>query len=367
MVPSHFLHQEAVMTIISMHRVARVILATYLLIFLVGCEKFVKQESENLAPFADQTIDLIGTLEYRFNENQIIYLYDIQDYIDAEDPYARYLALENQVSNMMATVVTYSLQIVAISEQDISENEQANRLADVVTALIGLVRKDEVIVNPNRDDDAISDLIAQVRQSEEYLQALRLLLPIINEFSAHAGRVLDELRKEKQQLVMLIEEAIDKKYGAAIDLHREIRLVKDDMYRTLINLSQYSVTRDPIYLDKMKSYGMFAVMAATENRKSLSTKQLAQLHNDITADLRMVNENYQQLLPDVQEFQQHHMELARVVEYKDDAIREARLTFVVWSRAYQKMASGKIDPADWFDISDTGKLLFGAAKSAAGI
>jgi len=54
--------------------------------------------------------------------------------------------------------------------------------------------------------------------------------------------------------------------------------------------------------------------------------------------------------------------IAQVVEYKDDAIREAHLTFVAWSRAYQKMASGKTDPADWFDISDTGKLLFGAAK-----
>jgi len=50
-----------------------------------------------------------------------------------------------------------------------------------------------------------------------------------------------------------------------------------------------------------------------------------------------------------------------------DAIREARLTFVVWSRAYQKMASGKTEPAEWFDISDTGKLLFGVAKKAADI
>jgi len=39
----------------------------------------------------------------------------------------------------------------------------------------------------------------------------------------------------------------------------------------------------------------------------------------------------------------------------------------VWSRAYQKMASGKTDPAEWFDISDTGELLFGVAKRAAGI
>lgn len=349
------------------NQIMRFIFAMCFLIILSGCEKFVKGESENLAPFAQQTIDLVGTVEYSLSENQILYLYDIHDYIDVEDPYARYLALENQVGNMLAALVTYSLQIVAISEQNITENEKSNRLADVIIALLDLVRKDEVLVNQNRDDERINEMIAQVRQSEEYLQALRLLLPRVNEFSAHAGRVLDELKIEKQQLVLLIEEAIDKKYGAAIELHREMRLAKDDMFRTLINLSQYHVTRDKVYLDKMKSYGMFSVIAATENKKSLNTKQLAQLHKDITAELRVINENYQQLLPDIHEYQKHHRELAQVVEYKDDAIREAHLTFVVWSRAYQKMASGKADPAEWFDISDTGKLLFGAAKKATGI
>jgi hypothetical protein len=117
----------------------------------------------------------------------------------------------------------------------------------------------------------------------------------------------------------------------------------------------------------MKSYGMFSVLVATENKKSLSTSELAQLHKAVTEELRLVNENYAQMIPDVEEYQQSHRELIKLVESKEDAISEARLTFVLWSRAYQKMASGKEDPAEWFDISDTGELLFGAAKKAAGI
>lgn len=297
----------------------------------------------------------------------MLYLRDIDDYIDVEGPFGRYLALENQVTNMLVALVAYSLQIVAISEQNITDNERANLIADVILQLVELVRKDEVVVNPNRDDEKNEEIIAQVRQSEDYLEALRLMLPLINEFNAHAGRVLDELLKEKQKAALLVEEAIDKKFGTVLALNHEMRMAKDDMFNTLIYLSKYGVTRDRAYLDKMKSYGMFSVMAATKNKKSLSTRQLEQLHKDITAELRVVNENYQQLMPDVEEYHNHRRELAQVVEYKDDAIREARLTFVVWSRAYQKMASGKIDPADWFDVSDTGKLLFGAAKRAAGI
>ena len=193
------------------------------------------------------------------------------------------------------------------------------------------------------------------------------MLPLINEFSAHAGRVLDELLIEKSKVALLTDAAIDNKYGAVIELHQEMRGAKDDMFRTLINLSQYSVTRDPAYLEKMKSYGMFSVLVATENRKSLSTTALAQLHKALTEELRLTNENYVQMMPDVREYQESHRELLKIVESKEDAISEARLTFVVWSRAYQKMASGKTDPAEWFDITDTGDLLIGAAKKAAGI
>lgn len=336
-------------------------------VVLLGCEKFVKQESENLAPFAQQTIDLIGTLEYSLSDLHVLYLRSITEYIDEEDPYARYLAMENQVGNMLAAVVTYSLQIVAISEQNISENKKANKLADVVVALVDMIEKDQVIPNENIDAGMVEDAVAQVRQSEEYLEALRLMLPLINEFSAHAGRVLDELRNEKQRLAITIEEAIDRKYGSAMAMQKELRLFKDDMYQTLINLSQYSVTRDPVYFEKMKSYGMFPVVFATKNKKSLNAQEMYKLHKDLTDNLRVANENYEQLLPDVTAYHEHHRELAALLRFKEDAIREARQTFVVWSRAYQKMAGGKTDPAEWFDISESGQLLFGLAKKAAGI
>jgi hypothetical protein len=337
------------------------------IVTLTGCSKFLKQESENLAPFAQQTIDLIGTLDYSLDDTEVLYLRDIEKYIDVEDPYGRYLKLENQGGNMLVALVAYSMQIVAISEQSISDNEKANRLADVILELVDLVREDEVVVNPNRDDEKNQEVIARVRQSQDYLEALRLLLPLINEFSAHAGRVLDELLIEKNKVAFLTDAAIDKKYGAVLELHQEMRAAKDDMFKTLVNLSQYSVTRDPVYLNKMKSYGMFSVLVATENKKSLSTSELAQLHKAVTEELRLVNENYAQMIPDVSEYQQSHRELIKLVESKEDAISEARLTFVLWSRAYQKMASGKEDPAEWFDISDSGALLFGAAKKAAGI
>jgi len=83
--------------------------------------------------------------------------------------------------------------------------------------------------------------------------------------------------------------------------------------------------------------------------------------------MTMVNENYHQLKPDYDDYFRSHNELKKIIDTKDEGIKEARLTFIIWSRAYQKMAMGKTDPAEWFDISESGTLLMGAAGRAAGL
>ena len=40
-----------------------------------------------------------------------------------------------------------------------------------------------------------------------------------------------------------------------------------------------------------------------------------------------------------------------------ERIAKVRLILLVWARAHQKMASGIVDPADWFDIKDTPAML----------
>jgi len=105
------------------------------IVVLTGCSKFLKQESENLTPFANQTISLVSNLEYGLSDNEILYLRKIDDYIDEDNAFDRFEALESQVGNQLKALVTYSMQIVTISEQDISENKKSNELADILVSL----------------------------------------------------------------------------------------------------------------------------------------------------------------------------------------------------------------------------------------
>ena len=72
---------------ISTHNIylRNIITGMVCILLLCSCEKFVKGESENLAPFSAQTIDLIGSLEYSLNESELIHLRSIDRYFEKED------------------------------------------------------------------------------------------------------------------------------------------------------------------------------------------------------------------------------------------------------------------------------------------
>jgi len=334
---------------------------------LSACSKFLKQESENLTPFANQTITLVSTLNYGLSDNEYLYLRKIQDYVEDDKPLERYLALENQVGNQLKALVAYSLQMVTIAEQPVSENDKSNQLADILKFLSDLVNKDQVVVKEKIGEERANKIMASVRASDDYLHSLRLLLPAINEFSQHALVVVDELEKEKRKVVLLLEDAIDRKYGATIAFEQQLRLVKNSYYNTAIALSKYAKTRDKKYVQEMRSYDVLPVVDAIGGKKSLTNNEMLKIHKIITQRMAMVNENYEYLKPDYDAYFASQQELKKIVGTKDKGIREARLTFIIWSRAYQKMALGKTDPAEWFDISESGGLLMGAAGRAAGI
>ncbi len=223
---------------------------------------------ENLTPFANQTISLVSSLNYGLSDNEILYLRKIDDYIEEDNAFERFDALENQAGNQLKALVTYSIQMVTISEQDISENAKSNELADILVSLNALVTDDEVIVNENKNVERNKKILASVRASEDYLESLRILLPAINDFSAHAIDVLDEFELEKRKVVQNLDSAIDKKYGPAIEFEHELRLLRNTYYKTILALSNYSTSRDVKFIEEARAIGVLPVVDALRGKKA---------------------------------------------------------------------------------------------------
>jgi hypothetical protein len=310
---------------------------------------------------------MVSSLEYGLTDNEILYLRRIDDYIDDDAPFDRFQALENQVSDQLKALVVYSIQMVTISEQSISENKKSNALADILESLSDLVNKDQIVARQKSDIERAKKIIAEVRASEDYLDSLRILLPSINAFSAHALNVIDELELEKRTIVSLLEHAIDHKYGSAIAFDHTLHLVRNAYYDALVAMAYYGETQDAKYLDQIRAARIPVVNDILKEKKSLTTTEMRNLHKLMTERKTNLNENYNQMKPDIDAYHDSHRELKKMVETKEAGIKEARLTFIVWGRAYQKMALGKTDPAEWFDITNSGSLLMGTAGRAVGL
>lgn len=334
---------------------------------LTGCSssKWLKTQDANLAPFAEQTISMVGELNYSVSREQIIYLRSMVDYMGGTEFLVRYRALTTQVIRMLKGMVAYSLQVVAISEQSIPVEKKVNALADMIIALERPVLEDDIVQFPITREE-FDTIIKNIRASETYLEALQHSTPLMNKFQQHAGNVLDETKAELAALSLKINDAIDQKYAATREFYEEWRMIRDDYYKAMTQLSRYVTTKDPKYLKQAKKSRIIPLRLALKGKTSLSGPELIKLHNRLTERMRVFTENSKFVEKDIYNYHKTILELEEIVKNHEDGMKLIRLTFIAWSRAYGRMAAGKTNPAEWFDISETGGMLMGAARRAAG-
>ena len=340
------------------------VLITFL---LTGCSssKWLKTQGANLAPFAEQTISMVGELNYSVSREEIIYLRGMVDYMGGKEFLERYRGLTQQVIRMLKGMVAYSLQVVAISEQSIPVEKQVNALADMIIALGTPVRENDIVPFP-MTREVFDAVIKNIRASETYLEALQHSTKLINVFQQHAGNVLDETKAELASLSTKINDAIDNKYKWTRAFDEELRLIRDDYYQGMIFLSNYANTRSAKDFKALRKIKIFALQSTIKGKNSLSSPEIIKLHNKLTERMRVFNENSKFVEQDIHDYHKTILELEEIVKNHEDGMKLIRLTFIAWSRAYGRMAAGKTNPAEWFDISETGSLLMGAARRAAG-
>jgi hypothetical protein len=344
------------------------VLSVSLTLLITGCSssKWLKTESANLAPFAEQTISMVGELNYSVSREEIIYLRGMVDYMGGKEFLQRYQGLTQQVIRMLKGMVAYSLQVVAISEQSIPAEKKVNALADMILALAEPVRRNDVVPFPMTQEE-FDGIIKNIRASETYLEALQHSTKLINTFQQHAGNVLDETKAELASLSAKVSDAIDNKYKWTRAFDEEWRLIRDEYYEGMILLSQYANNRNKKTFNKLKKSRIYPIQTAIKGRTSISPAQMIKLHNELTERMRVFNENSRFVEQDIHDYHKTILELEEIVKHHEDGMKLIRLTFIAWSRAYGRMAAGKTNPAEWFDISETGSLLMGAARRAAGL
>ena len=330
-----------------------VIVFIYLVFTLAGCGgKFMKTQSEDLAPFADQTISLVAEIGTGIEKAQTI---AVGEFIDINDPdVSQYIRLREEINEVFRAIVLYSIDIVTIAESGRSGQEKAAALANYLEAVEEPIDT-ETDVKLRLTKTEMKGIMDSIRAQDSLYDGLVAAQPLINEVARYGDAILERMR-----LALL---NVDKKLGAAID----------DRFRYLTTLGSsleekiYLLTEAEGYivaykkgdrraLDKLRQMEVMGLKGMIPPGK-LTWKQIDELDQFILSRIVSIQQIMKEHDFSLKVYLDTRQELNDIVVNRLARIASGRLFLFTWARAHQKMASGKMKPAEWFDITEAPQKL----------
>ena len=85
---------------------------------------------------------------------------------------------------------------------------------------------------------------------------------------------------------------------------------------------------------------------------------LTKIAEHLIKRLEITHKIWQEIEPDWELYRATHRELDELYQTIQVRLKRTRAAVIIWIRAHQKMASGKTNPAEWFDVENAPAQLF---------
>ena len=196
--------------------------------------------------------------------------------------------------------------------------------------------------------DRYDEIKQEVGNAEELLEALRAAQPIINAIGRYMYQLMDRADVKVDELVNKLDAKIDEEFAEVIHYQESLETEKYNILRSLALLYKS-------YKGDMEAY---ALLDKTESihRKDLiadpppSDDDLAGIAKYLQNRLSALHVVENEIKSDWETYRTTHRELDSLHEKAKHNIQKVRVLMLVWLRAHQKMASGVVAPAEWFNL-----------------
>jgi len=318
-----------------------------IMIALTGCatlkKKFVSGYKANMGLFADNTIAMLSDIDIYIDRNEAVY---VRRFFNEEDEEEKeMLRLSDNMQIALNNVVDYSITLVDMAESQRTEKEKAAAYAEHLNRF-----KDDIRYSIKMTSEQFDARIEALKSEPDFLAALRAAQPMINAAVMAVIREMKDLTDAVELVANKMDARIDAEYA---DIIRYQAKMEDEKARILQAIE--------IVFD--------AYRAGEPNLKSLSEtgsiwfpelipkgrptpKELNAIGEHLQARLDALHKIGQEIKPYWEEYRSSHRELDALTDKTLKEIDTVRLIMLVWVRAHQKMASGVVDPAEWFDINN---------------
>jgi len=334
-------------------KVTNFLTACLLLSLLTGCAswegKFSRSTTADIGIFADQTLATLTDPELGLPVGQTVY---IREYINRSEPEEeRFITVTKELELRLLRLIKYSLGLVDIAETGKSEKEKVERYADFLKTMQPAAEK-----NAGYEPGYYNEIIDNIRQQEKFHEALQQAQPLLHAAGRGYQILLDEIHASLNELEAKLDRKIDERFATVI---RYQKALEDEKYAILIALGQLYQTYkgDPEAFQKLRDGDVV-------RKKSLlpegdpSEDDLSNIADHLMKRLEITHKIWQEIEPDWELYRATHRELDSLDTEIRNRLNRTRATVIIWSRAHQKMASGKSSPAEWFDIDNAPAQLF---------
>ena len=324
-----------------------------------GCastrSKFKSHEKVDLMPFAEQTIAILSSTEYPLAQDNSVL---IREFLGDETPGVLELdaALE-EADGITESMQIYSIELMKISRLQGEDDVRVKAVAEVVRTVEAPIRK-----KLDLTDALFEEKLAEIAAKPDFLAAIRAVQPLIDSAGVYYSSVLDSAESYAAAAALSVDAAIDTKYAALLEFRKVLDSRKQAVLEGLAFVHHYR-RGDKTALQALRT-GVYILDPLLQLSAKGTPEELVKVEAYLLERLTVMQTIYASVEKEVDLYQRTHRELDEQYQFVRDGLGAARLKFVVWAEAHEKMASGMKDPAEWFDIADAPSLLIKAGVKA---
>lgn len=342
-----------------MIRFKGLLLGTVCIAVLSGCttynDKFKNKKVANIGLFADSTITMLSDLNLSLKKEETILTRRFIEDGGAEEEAVKEMA--GSLKRSLGNTVRYSIEIVNIAELDIAETNKIEIYADYLVKF-----RDTATAMESVDEELFDDTIEEIMEQEDFLKALRKAQPIMNMSIIEASLKAGDLIEAVQELSTKLDRRIDEEYEDIIRYRAKLEHEKFDIM-TAFELIYDAYRDNEPNLDELRTSGViWTPEIIPEGRPT--REDLAKIGEHLQARMEALHLAQDMMKQNWDDYLAAHREVDQITDEIVKSVHEARILMLTWVRAHQKMSSGTVDSAKWFDIGEVTKSLIVTAPKA---
>lgn len=326
---------------------------------LNGCtsykKKFRNKTVANIGYFTDNTITMLSNIDMQLKREDTLL---VRRFIDMSAPEERLVSkLNADLKKGLGNIVRYSIEIVNIAESDGAKTNKVQLYADyLVTFRESITDTDEINL------EHFEDTIGQVRQQTELIEALRKAQPLLNAAIMTGALKINDLIKAIEVLSKKIDGRIDEEYADIIRYRTKLEREKSDIL-SAFEIIYEAYRKDQPDLGELRKSGV--IWTPEIIPEGLPTREdLKKIATHLETRMKTLARVQEEMKPNWEDYLATHRELDAIADKTLHSAQNARIIMLVWMRAHQNMATGKVSDADWFDLGETTKSLIKSVPGA---